>query len=78
MALPMKPVYNEKSAPKEMWFTIQAVLVKLTSVIINNNLGRFLKSLLENAEGMFWGFVTPHHFKPITNTMGAEDSEDAG
>ena len=53
-------------------------MVKLTSVVINNNLGRFLKSLLENAEGMFWGFAAPHHFKPITNTMRAEDSEDAG
>ena len=76
MASLMKPVYSKKSAPKEMWFTIQAVLVKLTSIVINNNLGRFLKSLPENAEGMFWGFAAPHHFKPITNTMGAEDSED--
>ena len=50
-----------------MWFTIQAVLVKLTSTVINNNLWRFLKSLPENAEGMFWGFAAPHHFKPITN-----------
>ena len=77
MPSPMKSVYNEKSAPEEMWFTIQAVLVKLTSVVINNNLGCFLKSLPENAEGMFWGFAAPHHFKPVTNTMGTEDSEDA-
>ena len=78
MALPMKLLYNEKSAPEEMWFTIQAVLVNLTSIVINNNSGRFLKSLPENAEGMFWRFTAPHHFKPITNTMGAEDSEDTG
>ena len=78
MASPMKPVYNKKSAPEEMWFTIQTVLVKLTSIIRNNNSGRFLKSLPENAEGMFWGFIAPHHFKPVKNTMGAEDSEDAG
>ena len=76
MALPMKPVYSEKSAPKEMWFTIQAVLMKLTSIVMNNNSGRFLKSLSENAEGMFWRFAALHHFKPTTNTMGAEDSED--
>ena len=76
MALPMKPDYNKKSTPEEMRFMIQAVLVKLTSVAINNNLGHFLKSLPENAEGMFWRFAAPHHFKPITNTMGAEDSED--
>ena len=72
MASPMKPVNNKKSAPEEMRFTIQAVLVKFTSVIINNNLGRFLKSLLENAERMFWGFTAPHHFKPITNSMGVK------
>ena len=78
MASPMKPVYNEKSAPEEMWFTIQAVLVKLTSTVINNNSGCFLKSLPENAEWMFWRFTAPHHFKPITNTMGAEDNEDTG
>ena len=78
MASLMKPVYSKKNAPEEMWFTIQAVLVKLTSIVINNNLWRFLKSLPENAEGMFWGFAAPHHFKPITNTIGAEDSEDAG
>ena len=68
---------NEKIAPEKMRFTIQVVLVKLTSVVINNNLEHFLKSLPENAERMFWGFTAPHHFKPITNTMGAEDSEDA-
>ena len=77
MASPMKLVYNKKSAPEEMRFTIQAVVVKLTSIIINNNSGCFLKSLPENAEGMFWGFAAPHHFKPVKNTMGAEDSEDA-
>ena len=47
------------------------------SIVMNNNSGHFLKSLLENAEGMFWRFAAPHHFKPITNTMGAEDSENA-
>ena len=78
MALPMKLLYNKKSAPEEMWFTIQAVLVNLTSIVINNNSGQFLKSLPENAEGMFWRFAAPHHFRPITNTMGAEDSEDTG
>ena len=78
MASPMKPVYNKKSAPEEMWFTIQAVLVKLTSIIINNQSGHFLKSLPENTEGMFWGFAGLHHFKPVKNTMGAEDNEDAG
>ena len=41
-------------------------MVKLTSVVINNNLGHFLKSLPKNAEGMFQGFAAPHHFKPIT------------
>ena len=78
MALPMKPVHKKKSAPEEMRFTIQAVLVKLTSIVINNHSGCFLKSLPENAEGMFLGFAAPHQFKPITNTMEAEDSEDAG
>ena len=80
MTSPMKPVHNKKSAPEEKWFMIQAVLVKLTSisVVVNNNSGPFLKSLPKNAEGMFWGFAAPHHFKPITNTMGAEDSEAAG
>ena len=78
MASPMKPVYNKKSAPEEMWFTVQTVLVKLTSITINNNSGCFLKSLQENAEGMFWGVAAPYHFKPVKNTMGAEDSEAAG
>ena len=78
MASPMKLVYNKKNAPEEMWFMIQAVLVKLTSIIINNQSGCFLKFLPENAEGMFRGFAAPHYFKPITNTMGAEDCEDAG
>ena len=70
MASPMKPVYNKKSAPEEMWFMVQAVLVKLTSITINNNSGCFLKSLRENAEGMFWGFAAPHHFKPVKIPWG--------
>ena len=72
MASPMKQVHNEKSAPEEMRFTIQAVLVKLTSVVINNHSGRFLKSLLENAEGMFLGFAALHHFKPNNKYHGGQ------
>ena len=72
----MKAVYNKKSVPKEAWFTNQAALVKLTSIIVNDDLRCFLKSVPENVEGMSWRFTALHDFNPITYAMGAEDSED--
>ena len=44
--------HNKKSVPREVWFTNQAALVKLTSIIVNNDLRCFLKSVPENVEGM--------------------------
>ena len=66
MASPMKAVHNkEKSVPEEVQFMIQAVLVKLASITINENLRHFLKSVPENAEGLSWRITALHDFKVI-------------
>ena len=110
MALPMKPVYNKKSAPEEMWFTIHSyghpslspgIFTALSSAPMHlhaySGVTKDGKAFCESkavttgstgeaymlseisagkAEGMFWGFAALHHFKPTTNTMGAEDSAE--
>ena len=77
MATPVEPVDEELGSYIECWFSVKAVSMKLTGIVVDDGVRWNWKVCGEDLEWMPRGLTSVHYLVPIAHPMWAVDCEDA-